>query len=134
MRNFARRLAGDNRGASAVEFALSAGILLLLIIGLAQVGMLFMANAGLRHAVGEGARLSTISPLPSDTAIAAKVTAARFGVNPAYITKGPTVTHGTENGASYTEVTMTYSVPMNFVFFQLPAATLTETRRAFAPT
>lgn len=132
MRRLAKKIAADARGSSAVEFALSAGILVMLLVGIAQIGILFMANAGLRHAVGEGARLSTIFPAPSDSTIVAKVSSTRFGVNPAYITAGPTVTHGTENGASYTQVTMSYSVPLNFVLFQVPAITLTETRRAFA--
>ena len=133
MRRLTKKLADDVRGSSAVEFALSAGILVLMLVGIAQVGILFMANAGLRHAVGEGARLSTIFPAPDDAAIVAKVTSARFGVNPAYITDGgPQVTRGTENGADFTEVTMTYSVPLNFIFFQIPGVTLTETRRAFA--
>lgn len=132
MRRLARKFAADDRGASAVEFALSAGILVLVLVGIAQVGILFMANAGLRHAVGEGARLSTIYPSPSDSTILAKVASTRFGVNPAYISAGPTVTHGTENGASYTEVRMSYSVPLNFVLFTVPAVTLTETRRAFS--
>jgi Flp pilus assembly protein TadG len=132
MRTFTRKFVADTGGASAVEFALTSGMLLLLMVGLAQVGIVFMANAGLRHAVGEGARLSTIYPMPADSAIIAKVNAARFGVKSGYITVGPTVTHGFENGASYTEVSMTYSVPLNFVFFTTPAVTLTETRRAFA--
>jgi Flp pilus assembly protein TadG len=132
MKMFTRKFVADTEGSSAVEFALTAGMLLMLMVGLAQVGILFMANAGLRHAVGEGARLSTIFPMPSDATIIAKVNATRFGVNSSYITTGPTVTHGTENGASFTQVSMSYSVPMNFVFFHAPAVTLTETRRAFA--
>ena len=131
MIRFVKKLAADVRAASAVEFALSAGILVLMLVGIAQVGILFMANAGLRHAVGEGARLSTIFPTPSDSTIIAKVSSTRFGVNPAYIQEGPNVTHGVENGATFTEVSMTYSVPLNFVFFKIPGVTLTETRRAF---
>lgn len=131
MKAFAKRLWSNTEGASAVEFALSAGVLLLLMIGITQIGILFMANAGLRHAVGEGARYSTIYPLPSDTAIIAKVNDKRFGLNSAFIV-GPTVTHGTESGASYTEVSMSYAVPLNFVFFSTSPVTLTETRRAFA--
>ncbi len=125
-----KRLAGDTNGASAVEFALSATILLTLLIGIAQIGILFMANAGLQHAVGEGARYATIYPLPSDSAIVAKVNARRFGLASSRVT-GPTVTHGTENGASFTEITMSYSVPLNFVFFSSAPVTLSETRRAF---
>lgn len=130
MRAALRRLPADERGASAVEFALSATILLTLLIGLAQVGTLFMANAGLQHAVGEGARLATISPSPSDSTIIARINAERFGLNSTYVT-GPSITHGTDNGAAYTQVTMSYAVPLNFVFFTSPPVTLTETRRAF---
>lgn len=124
------RLANDTRGAGAVEFALSAGILFTLLIGLAQIGILFMANAGLQNAVGEGARHATIYPIPSDSAIISKVNAGRFGLNGAYVT-GPTVAHGTDNGVPYAEVTMSYAVPLNFLFFTTPPVTLTETRRAF---
>lgn len=131
MRARLRKFATDAKGAAAVEFALSGGIILMLLIGIAQVGIIFMANAGLRHAVGEGARYSTIYPTPSDTAIIAKVNARRFGLSSAYIT-GPTVTHGTQNGASYTEVSMSYSVPIRFLFVSPTSVTLTETRRAFA--
>ena len=131
MKALMRKLLGDAQGAAAIEFALSAAIILTLLIGSVQIGILFMANAGLRHAVGEGARYSTIYPMPSDSAIIAKVNGTRFGMNSSRIT-GPTVTHGTQSGASYTEVSMSYSVPLNFVFFSTSPITLTETRRAFA--
>ena len=130
MRAFAKRLWMDPNGAGAIEFALSAGVLVILMVGILQIGILFMANAGRRNAVGEGARYSTISPVPSDTAIIGKINAKRFGLNSSYIT-GPTVTHGTENGASYTEVSMGYTVPLNFAFVTMPV-TLTQRRRAFA--
>ena len=130
MNNFLHRLLKDQRGASAIEFALSATILIVLLIGLVQVGMLFMANAGLQHAVGEGARLATISPTPSDSAIIARINAKRFGLDSANVT-GPTISHGTDNGAPYAQVTMSYSTQLDLIFFTTPPVTLTETRRAF---
>jgi len=128
--NILRALWRDSRGVGALEFALSSGILLLLLVGMAQIGILAIANAGLQNAVGEGARLATISPTPSDSTIISRINAKRFGLISSRIT-GPTIAHGTDNGTPYVDVTMSYSVPLNFVFFTTPAVTLTETRRAF---
>jgi hypothetical protein len=43
----------------------------------------------------------------------------------------PTVTHGVDNGANYVDITVTYTVNLNFVFFTLPSVTLSQSRRAF---
>lgn len=119
-------------GASAVEFAFAVPVLLVLIIGIIQLGILFMANAGLQQAVEEGARFATIYPNPNDSAIIARVNDKRFGLDAANVT-GPSVTHGTSNGVSYVDVTMSYSAPLNFVFFETAPVTLSHTRRAYQP-
>lgn len=124
------QLLSDRRGASAVEFALAAPVLLIMIIGMAQMGILFQANAGLQHALGEAARFATINPTPSDTALIAKANAKRFGLISSRIT-GPSVAHGTNSGAAYVDLTMSYSVPLNFVLFTGPSVTLSATRRAY---
>jgi len=122
----------NERGASAVEFAIAVPVLLVLIIGIIQLGILFMANAGLQQAVEEGARYATIYPNPNDSAIIARVNDKRFGLDAANVT-GPSVTHGTSNGVSYVDVTMSYSAPLNFVFFETDPVTLSHTRRAYQP-
>lgn len=122
----------NERGASAVEFAFAVPVLLVLIIGIIQLGILFMANAGLQQAVEEGARFATIYPNPNDSAIIARVNDKRFGLDAANVT-GPAVTHGTSNGVSYVDVTMSYSAPLNFVFFETDPVTLSHTRRAYQP-
>ncbi|HMC92642.1 MAG TPA: TadE/TadG family type IV pilus assembly protein [Allosphingosinicella sp.] len=132
------RLRSDRRGISAVEFGLLAPVFIGLIIGIGQVGILFQAQAGLRHAVQEGARYATLyvpnstgkKMRPTDAQIIAKVTSSEYGLNSANIT-GPSITTGTSNGATYLDITMSYSVPLNFVFYSPPAITLSETRRAF---
>ena len=48
------RLKREEKGAAALEFALVAPALILFIVGIAQFGVLFMANNGLSNAVGEG--------------------------------------------------------------------------------
>lgn len=127
------RLLRDVRGVSAIEFALIAPTLLLLIFGLIQVGIMFNAQTGLRHAVAEGARYATLWPNPTDEQIRARVTDRRFGMNPALIT-GPTVTRGMggpDGNFQYVELTMTYNMPINFFFVSLPSVPITETRRAY---
>lgn len=122
----------DEQGASAVEFAVAIPVLAILIVGILQLGILFFANAGLQQAVESGARFATISPSPSDSAITAKVTSSRFGLDASRVT-GPTISHGTTNGVDWVDVTMSYAVPLNMVFFQLGPITLTHTRRAYQP-
>jgi Flp pilus assembly protein TadG len=56
-----RRLAGECGGASAVEFALLAPILLLLAVGMAQFGMALNQYIMLTEAVRDGARLLSIA-------------------------------------------------------------------------
>ena len=125
-----RKLGRNADGAAAVEFVLIAPALILLIVGIAQLGVLFMANAGLRHAVGEGARLATIYPRPSHDAIRARIADTRYGLDPAKLST-PTITPGTDDDAPYLDIRATYTVTPDFVFFSLPPVTLTETRRAF---
>ena len=125
-----RRLGRDDRGVAALEFALIVPGLVLMIVGIAQLGSLFMANAGLSQAVAAGARYATIWPRPSDTQIRNCVTGAAYGLNVATLTV-PTPAHGTDNGASYVDITASYTVATDFIFFTGPTVTLSETRRAF---
>ena len=130
MTSFMRALVQRQDGAAAIEFAILGPVLLLLLLGIMQVGMLFEADAGLCRAVEEGARYATIFPTPTDSQITSKITAKRFGLKSAYIT-GPTISHGVSSGANYADISMTYAAPVNFVFFQSSPITLTATRRAF---
>ena len=130
MTGFLHRIRSDRKGGAAAEFALVSPVLLGALIGVAQLGILFFANAGLTNAVAEGARYATIYPRPSNTQIQAKISAQRFGLNPTYLTT-PTITPGTSSGANYLEISMSYNVPLNFVIFRGPTVTLTKTRRAY---
>ena len=53
-------LRSNERGAAAVEFALSVPVLVSMIWGIFQLALLFEANAGIQHALGEGARYATL--------------------------------------------------------------------------
>ncbi|WP_242124404.1 TadE/TadG family type IV pilus assembly protein [Sphingobium sp. Sx8-8] len=124
------RLARNQRGVGAVEFGLALPPFVILLMGALQIGIIACARTGLQHAVDEGARYASIYPAPTDADIIARVNAREFGLDPAY-TNNPTITHGTQYGVPYTEITMTYSRPLNFIVYQTPALSISYTRRSY---
>lgn len=127
------RLRRDNAGSPSVDFALTMPALILMTVGVMQLGVAFLANAGLRNAVEAGARFATVfstSGYPTDDAIRTKVTSSAFGLDTSKLGT-PTVTRGTANGESYVEVGATYPVKFNFIFFTTPQFNLTYSRRAY---
>ena len=120
----------DQRGAGAVEFAIIAPVLFAMLIGMAQLGILYFANAGLKNAVGEGARYATLFPRPTDAQIIARINAKKYGLTASRIT-GPTIVSGTSNGATYADITMSYSAPIDFIFYEIGPITITQTRRVW---
>ncbi len=132
MTNARIKILSDERGAAAVEFVIAVPVVLMMIFGIMQISMVLFAQAGLREAVEAGARYATIYPSPSDEQIIAKVNATRFGLDATRLS-GPNIVHGTTSGVHYVDVSMTYTTPLNFVFFHGPTVTLNKTRRAYQP-
>ena len=126
-----RKLRNDQKGAAAIEMAFSLPILILFIYGIFQVGVIMAADAGMQHALGEGARLATLFPTPNDQAIQDKISDKVFGV---YIGtfNTPTVTDpGTGTCSNCRDLTVSYSVTPNYLFFTGPPITLTRTKRVY---
>lgn len=120
-----RKLAANREGSSAIEFAVAVPVLVMLLWGIFQVGLLYEANAGMQHALGEGARLATIYPTPDDTQIQTKITSAKFGLaNGTWGT--PTIV--TDTTAKTKTITVTYSQPTDFLFLPGPNVSLTASK------
>jgi Flp pilus assembly protein TadG len=123
----------DDRGAAAIEMALALPILVSMIYGIFQVGLLYQANAGMQHALGEGARYATLcvpsgstcNP-PSDTQIKTRITSKLFGKGDGNFTVADPVP-----GTGYRDLSISYSKKMNFVFFNGPTITLNRSKRAY---
>lgn len=124
-----RKYLSDCRGAAALEFALIAPVLIAMLLGIAMLGMLFLAQAGLRSAVEDAARYATIWPKPSQAQIQTRITARRFGMDPANIV-APTVTFTTSSTPNYVTISMGYNITINYLLGTKTIA-LTETRRAY---
>lgn len=125
-----RTLLADRRGSPSVEFALTMPALILMTVGIMQLGIAFLANAGLRNAIENGARYATIYPYPTDAAIIARVRSNTFGIDATQLAT-PVVARGTSNGEAYVQVSGSYPVRFNLIFITTPAFNLTYTRRAY---
>ncbi|CAN5655769.1 hypothetical protein BH23PSE1_BH23PSE1_13230 [soil metagenome] len=64
-----RRLLGDTRGAAALEFALIAGILIMLVVGVIEIGRALLARSDMGHALGQTVRIVHLDPTTSSEAI-----------------------------------------------------------------
>lgn len=91
----------DDSGASALEFALIAPILLLLVMGIIEFGFVFQAQLALTHAAREGAREASVGKFS-----AADVQAQAFPATPAIATS-PSPPSAAASGDPIT-VTLTY--------------------------
>jgi Flp pilus assembly pilin Flp len=123
------RLLSEVRGAAALEFALVAPIFISLLIGIAQLGLVFFANAGLSNAVAEGARHATLHPRPTETEVEEKIEGGQFGLNPDALDVR-SVTYNVAAAPSFAEIEMSYTMSLNFIVAEYPL-TLTKTRRAY---
>ena len=125
MMNAIRNLYRDARASAAIEFAIAAPVLVSFIWGIFQMGMLMEANAGMQQALGEGARQATLWPTPTDTQIQSTITSAKFGVSGGTWST-PTITTDTTAGTK--TISVSYSQPTNFLFFNGPTVTFTATK------
>jgi Flp pilus assembly protein TadG len=122
----------DERGAAVIEIAIVLPVLILFIYGIFQVGILYQANAGMQHALGEGARYATLclSPDPCENPTAAQVKTVVegkvFGTKPGtFSVPTPTVSSGVMT------ITVNYTQPTNFIFFPGPTINLTRTKKVY---
>ena len=125
----------NESGASATEFALAIPLVVMLFYGMAQFGLILLANAGLRHAVDKGARATTVyigaTPM-TDAQIRTIVTNGLYGMTNGTVST-PAVTRGSSNGVNYVDISISYTVPVDLIAYQYGPIVLNETRRAYLP-
>ena len=123
------QLLRSNEGAAAVEFAIALPVLVVMMWGFFQFGMLFEGNAAMQHALGQGARAATLydpatsTHIPTDDSIKTAMTNSKFA-------SGVTVNDPTD-GTNYRDLSVSYQMPLNFVFFNGPTVTLSASKRVY---
>lgn len=125
-------LAADKRGATIVEFAAALPVLVTLMVGVLQYGMILHASGGLRNALGEGIRHAKVYPDATETSVLQKTRDALAGIDPSGIT-ALTFERGVSNGAAFGRLSITYQTEAVVPFVPVQAITLTETKTAYLP-
>jgi Flp pilus assembly protein TadG len=128
----------DDRGTAIIEMAIAMPTLILFLWGIFQVGVAFQAKAGMQHALGEGARMATLCynptpangcSTPSNNAIRDEISDRVFGTKVGTFAT-PTVTDGPAD-EQYKDLSVTFTMTPNFLFFDGPPINITETKRVY---
>ena len=134
-----KKLFRDTCGSAAIEAAFALPILILFIWGIFQFGVAFEANAGMQHALGEGARFATLYPQPDNAAIRSRIQSKVFGVRVGTFST-PTVTDQPCTGTTaacatytpgYKDLSVSFTMTPNFLCFTGPPINLTKTKRVY---
>ena len=119
-----RRPLGDERGASAVEFAFIVPLLIVLVLGIAEFGHAFQVQGTLSAAAREGVRAMALRNDPADARDVVQNAAASLnpGITDAQITItvlqagiGTAAASCPTTGAGDTAVRLTITYPMPFL-------------------
>ena len=125
-----RALRRDKRGAAVIETAFALPALIIMVWCVVQLGLVFRAMSGIQHALGEGARLATIYPQPTDDAIHDKIEAVVYGIGPGTFTiEDPKP--GTEDGSSYLDLEVKYTQKTDMLFLPGPTITVSRSKRVW---
>lgn len=129
-----RRPAGnlwrDERGASAIEFALIGPVLLGLLIGAFSLSGMLAARNAVAEAVDEAARTASLDPTPNDAAIRSVFTSSVLASANASAAS-LTVTRTTSGAVTRLDLAGSYPYQLNLIF-QTTTITLTANRTVFA--
>lgn len=134
-----RNVAADQAGSTIIEFAVALPILTFFIYGIFAVGRLYEANAGIQHALGEGARYATLclNPTssgctnPTDDQIKTKISNKLFGLADSAGWSTPTITTNTTSKTK--TITVRYQETPDFLFVRGPTITLTRSKVVYYP-
>jgi len=103
------RGSGAESGAAAVEFALVCVLLVMLVVGMVEIGRLYAAQLSVTHAAREGARAAAVGHFD-----AAYVKQQAVPLNPAFVTVGQS--QGVDpSGDEYVQVTVSYPISIALV-------------------
>ena len=125
-----RALRRDERGAAVIETAFALPALIIMVWCVVQLGLVFRAMSGIQHALGEGARLATLYPQPTDEAIHDKIEDVVYGIGPGTFTIEEPVP-GTDNGSAYLDLEVSYTQQTDMLFLPGPTITVSRSKRVW---
>lgn len=128
-----KALRRDRSGVAAIEMAITLPVLVIMFNMVVNVAFILWEQASLYNAVGQASRFAMVYPAPDADAIEAKANDSIIGKG-GNITRDVDVAEGTSDGRNYVEVTMTASMPIDFIFMEGPTVDLSQTRRTYITT
>lgn len=125
-----KRLLSDTRGSLGLEFGLALPILVTLIIGVLQFGLILNANGAMRNAMGEGLRLAKVNPSATSAEVKQRTKDTLVGVDRNGITT-LVFARATINGVSRGTMVMTIKMTPVIPFAPIPPIELTQTKTVY---
>jgi hypothetical protein len=132
------RLRRDDGGTAAIELAFGFPALIMLIWLIFQLGLVFRANSGIQHSLGQGARFATLFPTPTNNDIEDKMDEAVYGIGPGEFEievddpdDDPATPTIDESKAGYKDLTVTYTQQTNLLLIPGPTVSLTKNKRVW---
>ena len=127
---FLKKIRRDQNGAAVIEMAFALPALIVLMWMIIQLGLVFRAMSGIQHGLGEGSRMATLFPKPTNTAVQDKITDAVYGIGPGSFTIAAP-TSGNLDGANYLDLRVTYSQATDMLLFPGPTISVTRSKRVW---
>ncbi|MFA6219577.1 MAG: TadE/TadG family type IV pilus assembly protein [Erythrobacter sp.] len=126
------RLSSDNRGSTGLEFGIALPVLVALIVGVLQFGLVLNANGAMRNAMGEGLRLAKVNPSASENAVLSRTRNSLVGVDHDGI-QTLAFARSTTNNVETGTMTMTIRLTPIIPFAAIPPIVLTQSRTVYLP-
>jgi len=127
---FLKRIKRDQSGAAIIEMAFALPALIVLIWMVVQLGLVLRAMSGIQHALGEGARLATIWPVPEIDDIQDRMTEAVYGIGPGDFDI-PAPVEGTADGSEYLDLQVTYVQETDLLLLPGPTISVSRSKRVW---
>lgn len=120
------RILREEKGAAAIEMALVLPVFVMMLWMVIQMGLVFRAVAGMQHALGQGARMATIFPTPTEDDIVNEITGSVYGIGPGTFNIADPV-----NGNGFVDLSVTYTQGTDLLFLPGPDVSLTRNKRVY---
>ena len=120
----------NQSGAAVIEMAFAFQILIMMLWMIVQAGLVFRAMSGIQHSLGEGARMATLWPVPTTTAITNRMNEVVYGIGPGTFNI-PTPATGTADGADYLDLKVTYTQETDLLIVPGPTISVSRSKRVW---
>lgn len=136
MTHLLKRFRTNEKGAAAIEVALTLPILITIMIGILQFALILQAQGAMRHGIGEGLRMAKVDASATKSQILSETKASLSGINISKVTSMD-FTRGTKSldgeVANWGRITINYEMQPIIPFAPVPPIKLTATRTVYLP-